>query len=108
MSKFTSKNLGVLLRQQDFKCALTGRQLEPEQTALDHIVPITKGGENSIDNVQFVTAAANVAKGTLDLDEFIELCRDVVRTHGMGDEEVVCESIYVAERQGTSDGPPCP
>jgi len=62
-------------------CALTGRPIDlmnSRSYQLDHIVPRSKGGPNSIDNCQLLSRDANLAKHDLSLEEFIQLCRDVV------------------------------
>lgn len=75
-----------LLEAQDFRCAMTGRQLTPQTAALDHIVPIRCGGEHVIENTQVLEKAVNRAKGSLTSAEFIGMCREVVdwtgRSHG--------------------------
>lgn len=71
-----------LLEQQAFRCALTGRRLEPETAALDHVVPVSRGGEHRIDNTQVLERTVNRAKGTLTNGEFIALCSEVVRHVG--------------------------
>lgn len=71
-----------LLERQEFKCALTGRKLTPEDCSLDHIVPVSQGGNHTLDNVQLVCVEANMAKGTLSMQRFISLCRDVLRHQG--------------------------
>ena len=78
-----TKNLGMkdlkeMLGHQDYKCALTGRPLTPDNCAMDHIVPLSRGGTHTKDNAQLVTTEVNKAKGTLLEEEFIQVCRDVV------------------------------
>lgn len=67
-----------LLGRQAYRCALTGRELNPDSTALDHIVPVSRGGRHVMGNVQALDKPVNRAKGTLTNDEFIQLCREVV------------------------------
>lgn len=70
-----------LLQKQDYKCALTGTELSfekrnPQVLSLDKLVPshgYTQG------NVQWVSWAANRAKGDLTMTEFITMCQAVVR-----------------------------
>ena len=83
MPKVTARQLLDLLQKQGFKCALTGRALTPDDCSLDHVVPRSKGGPHEIGNCQLVVAAANQAKGTMTHEEFVNLCRDVVRVHGL-------------------------
>lgn len=71
--------LRALVEQQSFKCALTGVELQPETAAADHIKPVSKGGENVISNIQILHHKVNTAKGTMTNEEFIQMCKDVVR-----------------------------
>ena len=64
-----------------FPCALTGRPIDfykPETYEYDHIQPISRGGDNTISNLQLLCPEANQAKGSLTDQEFIELCKEVV------------------------------
>jgi hypothetical protein len=69
--------LGLLERQQ-YRCALSGRELAPHTAALDHIVPVRGGGQHVIENAQVLDKDVNRAKNSLTSDEFIALCREVV------------------------------
>jgi 5-methylcytosine-specific restriction endonuclease McrA len=68
-----------LLERQQYRCALTGRDLTPETASLDHIVPVCRGGEHHIVNTQVLEYSVNRAKGTLTNEEFIVLCGEVWR-----------------------------
>lgn len=73
----TAHEVLQLLLHQNYRCALSGRDLAPEQAALDHIVPISCDGEHSIENAQILHKDVNRAKGGLTNEEFIQLCREV-------------------------------
>lgn len=73
----STANVLQLLRHQEYRCALTGRKLTPSTAALDHIVPVKRGGEHTIDNSQILHKDVNRAKGSLTAEEFIGLCREV-------------------------------
>ena len=68
---------------------MTGWRLEPETAALDHVIPVSRGGEHRIDNTQVLHRTVNRAKGTLTNPEFIALCGEVVRHVGVPPE---CDS----------------
>lgn len=80
----TAKFLRDLLDRQDYRCALTGWELEPSTATIDHIMPLARGGDHVPENAQIVHASVNQAKGTMTMDEFVEMCRAVVTLHGEG------------------------
>ena len=75
----TTDELEALLERQGYKCALTGRDLDPSDMHVDHIVPVKHGGGSGIGNLQWLCKQANLAKGTLTVKEFLGLCQDVVK-----------------------------
>lgn len=75
----TVQEVHDLLVRQNFRCALTGESLSPGDASMDHILAVSRGGPHIIDNAQIVRKDVNRAKGTLTNDEFIALCRAVVR-----------------------------
>lgn len=65
-------------------CYLTGRELDWDDLStwsLDHMIPISKGGDSTLENMGITHPAANRAKSNLDLEEFLTLCEDVLRYH---------------------------
>lgn len=75
----SSRDILALLREQDYRCALTGRELSPSTAALDHIIPVSRCGEHVLTNVQILDKTVNRAKNTCTNEEFVDLCREVVR-----------------------------
>ena len=75
----TVQEVHDLLVRQDFRCALTGEPLDPSDASMDHILAVSRGGPHTIENAQIVRKDVNRAKGTLTNEEFISLCRAVVR-----------------------------
>ena len=72
-----------LIKEQQFRCSLTGVELEPETANADHIHSLMDGGENTIQNIQIVHQVVNRMKGTMSQDEFIAWCKRVA-AHAMG------------------------
>lgn len=90
-SNLPFQELCELLEKQDYRCALTGRELTPDDIAVDHIIPISCGGDFSIKNSQLVSKSVNRAKHTMSQEEFITLCRSVSETQ-RSKQTRICES----------------
>lgn len=63
-------------------CYLTGVPIDlnkPRSYHLDHIVPKSRGGDDSLNNCQIACREANQAKGDLLVSEFVELCKKVIK-----------------------------
>ena len=76
----TGTQLRIILDRQEYRCAMTGEPLTPENTSLDHINPLRRGGNHSADNIQFVLPEINRMKGTMPREEFVRMCR-LVASH---------------------------
>jgi hypothetical protein len=85
-TKLKLSGLYELLEEQNYRCALTGNVLSPDDVALENIVPISSGGDFSAANSQPVSKAANRAKHTLSQSDFILLCNQVVENQRVPDE----------------------
>ena len=71
-------------------CALTGRAIDlmnSKSYQLDHIVPRSKGGSSNLDNCQLLCKEANQAKHDLSLEDFIQLCNEVVDYHKLREQD---------------------
>ena len=64
--------------QWDNECAYCG---STDDLTIDHIIPRSKGGNNSLENCALACREANQAKSDLSLEEFIDLCQAVVDKH---------------------------
>lgn len=87
-------SLHVLMYQKIIEnpfCYLTGRELNLEDSksySLDHILPFSRGGLNTVDNMGLTCTDANISKTYLTLEEYVNLCDEVVR-HLRNTESVV-------------------
>lgn len=60
MAKFTKKALCV---RDKYECAYCGDKLTPNRITLDHVVPKSRGGTSSFDNLVTSCYACNYTKG---------------------------------------------
>lgn len=74
--------LRSILEEQEFKCAITKEDLSPENTAFDHIIPVSKGGNSLKGNLHAVTKEINRCKGVLGMKEFVDICAIVIENRG--------------------------
>ncbi len=72
------QQLETILKRQRHRCYLTGRPLTPANVSCDHLVPLSRGGSQDASNMRLVTRQANHSKANLLLEEFVQLCQDVV------------------------------
>lgn len=66
-------------------CYLTGEPidlLQPKTYALDHIIPVSQNGPNTIENLGICTKQANACKSNLNHEQFIEFCKKILEHHG--------------------------
>jgi CRISPR/Cas system Type II protein with McrA/HNH and RuvC-like nuclease domain len=65
----------------DPKCYITGEPIDlsnPNDYSLDHIVPVSKGGESSLSNLGLVKSDINQAKYNFTPEEFLLICKRVL------------------------------
>jgi 5-methylcytosine-specific restriction endonuclease McrA len=82
-AKMTGKKLKAILEQQSYRCALTGVDLTPENASVDHVLPLSRGGEHHPRNAQVILDYVNKAKGSMTQDEFIAMCISVAHHVGL-------------------------
>ena len=88
----TATDILDMLKSQNYKCALTQIDLSPKNAAVDHKLPVCKGGTNHIDNLQILHKDVNRAKGSLTMSEFIKMCRAVATNTA---DHVVCDDAIL-------------
>ena len=73
-------------------CYLTGKVIDIEDTAswhLDHIIPRSRGGENTLENCGITTSAANFCKHDMTPEELFQICKDILQHNGYEVKEIV-------------------
>ncbi len=67
------------------KCYLTGSEFDIydiKSYSFDHIIPVTRGGTNTIDNLGICTRQVNLSKSDMTPDEYMNLCKKVLEYNG--------------------------
>ena len=66
------------------KCYLTGRSIDItiDDYHFDHIQPVAKNGSCELDNLGIACPQANQSKSGLTIDEYLQLCREVLENFG--------------------------
>lgn len=72
----------ILLKRQNYKCYLTGRELTPENVNGAHVLPLIKGGKHSIENCCLVVSEVKHLKRYETTKDLVELAADIIKTHG--------------------------
>lgn len=75
-------------------CYLTGTKIDltdSQSYEFDHIIPKSRGGKNDLNNLGLCTRTANRCKTNLTPEEFLELCKQVVRHHENKNDEPTYE-----------------
>lgn len=70
---------------QQTVCYLTGEPIDllaDDDYSFDHIVPKSRGGDNSIENLGITKATVNYSKHAMTDEEYIQLCLKVVKHAG--------------------------
>ena len=75
----------VIKEVYDNKCYLSGRPLDMvngSNIEFDHIIPKSKDGKDTLENLGLCVKEANAAKGDLSPDELFQLCKDILQHNG--------------------------
>jgi CRISPR/Cas system Type II protein with McrA/HNH and RuvC-like nuclease domain len=94
VSKSFETKEAVKQMEQNPYCYLTGRKIDftnPSSYHLDHKIPVSKNGGDSLDNLGLCCAEANKAKSDMTPEEFIDLCREVLEHNGYIVDKKWCE-----------------
>jgi hypothetical protein len=78
-NNITQSSLVRKIEEQGFRCKLSGVLITTGTASLDHLVPVSKGGAHTNDNVAWVHSEINRMKGQLSLEEFVAWCAKVVQ-----------------------------
>jgi 5-methylcytosine-specific restriction endonuclease McrA len=65
----------MVIERDGYYCVYCDENLENAEIHLDHVIPESKGGLTTYDNLQVTCRKCNLAKGVLTEDQFTEQLR---------------------------------
>lgn len=74
------EDIAIMYEVQQGRCALSGRPIYWSVVGWDHTASIDRIDNDrgyTLDNVQLVCKEANMARGSLSVEEFVLLCKDI-------------------------------
>ncbi|WP_032925443.1 HNH endonuclease [Leptospira santarosai] len=80
--RFRSEHFYKLLSQQKGICYLTGRDLYPVDTLVEHIVPLRKGGEHEFKNTCLIISPLSKLKRYYTEEEIVHISADIIKYKG--------------------------
>ena len=61
------------------RCAICGAELSRENMTISHKIPLSRGGDNGMDNLMLSCWECNHAKNNLTMEEFFEKAKEILR-----------------------------
>lgn len=80
--KFFARDFWNLMKEQDYKCALTGRELTPDNTEVELRVPFKSVGRTEFSNHYIVVRQLAYTARHVSEEEIVELAADIIRYRG--------------------------
>lgn len=74
-------------------CAICGNPVKYKKMTIDHIVPLSKGGTNGMDNLQLACKRCNLMKADFTAEEFVEKIHEISKHHRL----VKIKSMFAKE-----------
>jgi 5-methylcytosine-specific restriction endonuclease McrA len=68
--KFKPFELWKIAKKQKMRCFYSGLKLNNKNISVEHVIPISKGGSNTIENIVLIDVFVNKMKLNLSLSEF--------------------------------------
>lgn len=85
----------IVYNRYSGKCAICGKSVTLKEMTIDHITPISRGGDGSFSNMQCTCDSCNLMKHYLTQEEFLKKLFRVTK-HNLG-------NIFKAYVKGSAD-----
>lgn len=76
--KFSSKERAKIYNKNKGKCAICGRFVSYDDFTIDHIIPLSRGGENKLTNLQCTCYVCNQIKHDILPEDFMDKLSEII------------------------------
>ncbi len=80
--KFFAKNFWKMMKEQDYKCALTGRELTPDNTEVELREPFRERGRTEIDNHYIIVRDLAYTARHVKEEAIVQLAAEIIQFRG--------------------------
>lgn len=80
--RFNISDFREILKEQEGKCWITGRELTGVNCDAELKIPLTQGGRVVKENICIILDSIRELKRYHSLEEIVEIARDIIRLHG--------------------------
>lgn len=85
--------VSLLTKQQCYKCIYCGCDIKDHPTT-DHLIPLSRGGKHSIDNIKICCMSCNSSKSNKTLIEWLGLNRAILNDGSSSEKlKTICQNI---------------
>lgn len=75
--QYTTEQRKIIYQKANGRCQLCGRKIEYEDMTLDHIVPLSWGGADEMENLQCTCFPCNKFKSNILPDQFVDRITEI-------------------------------
>lgn len=87
INNLTSRESNIILSLQQYKCICCEQYFDKINPTLDHIIPLSKGGDLIKENVQYLCQSCNSSKHTKEIDYRSTIHKQYIKTM-----ELICHN----------------
>lgn len=80
--KFFARHFWEMMKEQDYKCALTGRELTPDNTEVELREPFRERGRTEIDNHYIVVRDLAYTARHVKEEAIVQLAAEIIQYRG--------------------------